>query len=308
MMERNITLDYFKIIISILVITIHVQPLFYPDSPLGWLISNGIARVAVPCFFIINGYFLGNKISNNKAVFNYIVKLIIIYLVWILIYSGGLADKELKMSLILFVFGYTHLWYVVALIIGTLLLFGINKIIKNKNKILLICTLLFFTGATIQTFMDINSVIDLFKTRNGLFVGLPFIFLGNYIRSYEEKLNKISNSIILVLLIVFTIVLLGESYYCLVTQAGKDLFFSLIMVCPLALIYILRISTYKADNGYIGQLASGIYFTHILAMVMVNIIFPQPEMKIYVLPLIIFLSLIISAVVIELNKRIKIFL
>ena len=49
-MERNIRLDYFRIILSLLVITIHAQFLFSENSLIGWLISNGIARIAVPCF------------------------------------------------------------------------------------------------------------------------------------------------------------------------------------------------------------------------------------------------------------------
>lgn len=307
-MERNVTLDYLRFILSILVITIHVQPLFLPDTTIGWLISNGLARIAVPCFFIINGYFLGDKILNWKATSKYITKLLIIYVVWVLVYFYNSTGWDLKMSIIIFSFGYSHLWYIVALIAGTFLLFVANKIIKNKNILLCICVLLFLVGATLQTIMDINSVIDLFKTRNALFVGLPFIFLGNYIRAQKSKIEKIGNKTIFLLLIVSTILLLLESYICFTNNSGKDLYYALIAMCPLLFIFTLKHSKQAVNDGYIGLLASGIYFTHVLAMGIVYNIFPHEEFKIYILPLIIFLSMIISVVVIQLNKRIKIFL
>lgn len=307
-MERNITIDYLRLFLSILVITIHVQPLFHADTEIGWLISNGLARIAVPCFFIINGYFLGDKILSWKSTSKYITKLLIIYAVWVLIYFYNSTGWDLKMSVIIFSFGYSHLWYIVALIVGTLLLFVANKIIRNQNVLFVICILLFLTGATLQSIMDINSVIDLFKTRNALFVGLPFIFLGNYIKTKKNDIEKIGNKTVLSLLALSIAILLLESYICFTNNSGKDLYYSLITVCPLLFIFTLKHSKHSINDGYIGLLASGIYFTHILAMGIVNSIFPHEELKIHILPLIVFLSMIISVVVIQLNKRIKIFL
>lgn len=307
-MERNITLDYFKILLSILVITIHVQPLFYYDTTIGWLISNGIARIAVPCFFIINGYFLGNKISNQKQTLNYIFKLLTLYIVWVFIYLPDSINKSPQMLLISIIGGYIHLWYIMALIIGTIILFVINKQIKNKHILLVVCILLFVTGSYLQTRLGVNSIIDLYKTRNGIFAGLPFIFVGNYIWHMKEKINKINSKLIFILLMCSFIIFISETLICFYHDAGKDLYFSLILLCPLLFISIMKKSVYKINDGYIGLIASGIYFTHILSMNVVNAVFPTAELKIYTLPLVIFLSTVLSAVVIELNKRIKIFL
>lgn len=66
-MERNILLDYVKIILSILVITIHMQPLFDYGEFRGWIITHGIARVAVPIFFITGGYYIAGKLDDVKS-------------------------------------------------------------------------------------------------------------------------------------------------------------------------------------------------------------------------------------------------
>ena len=82
-MQRNITLDYYKIALSILVISIHIQSLFSVDSLLGWFISNGIARIAVPSFFLISGYYLYDKMGDRMVVKKYLLHLLVIYIVWI---------------------------------------------------------------------------------------------------------------------------------------------------------------------------------------------------------------------------------
>jgi len=63
-MKRNPALDYLKIVLSILVIAIHITPLAIYD--IEHYIRNGIARTAVPVFYIINGYFLYNAIIGNN--------------------------------------------------------------------------------------------------------------------------------------------------------------------------------------------------------------------------------------------------
>ncbi len=77
-MERNITLDYFKIFLSVLVITIHFHSKsadYYSDLATSF-ICNGIARIAVPCFFIINGFYL-YRLKDRKSIGNYLSKILV---------------------------------------------------------------------------------------------------------------------------------------------------------------------------------------------------------------------------------------
>jgi surface polysaccharide O-acyltransferase-like enzyme len=219
-MKRNITLDYFKLFLSVLVITIHIAPLFSGRlNTLGWLISNGIARMAVPCFFIINGYFIGKKINNRTFVKKYLLRLIIIYAVWTLIYSA-LIHISIKPEEMIFVLlsGYFHLWYLGALIVAVLMLALFNYMrgsLRQIYTLLIISILLFITGYFLQDYFRSSSwshSIRLVFYRNGLFVGFPFVFLGYFIKEKEARLQRLKNHHLLYVATFSLLVLLVESF------------------------------------------------------------------------------------------------
>jgi surface polysaccharide O-acyltransferase-like enzyme len=128
-MERNITLDYFKLFLSVLVIIIHTPLIFSGNGKelSEWLIHDGITRIAVPCFFIINGYFIGEQILDGKFVKKYATRLLFIYIVWTTIYCVNFYDESIRRLFVFCLTGYLHLWYVVALIAGTVILYFFKK-------------------------------------------------------------------------------------------------------------------------------------------------------------------------------------
>lgn len=79
---RNLTLDLAKFICAILVVTIHL----WSREGLLYYIPNGIARVAVPFFFVASGYFIKGKIQNGGNLFTYVTKYFIIYIFWSLVF------------------------------------------------------------------------------------------------------------------------------------------------------------------------------------------------------------------------------
>ena len=305
-MERNVTLDYFKLLLSFLVITIHVDPLFHPESLGGWLVSNGLARIAVPCFFIINGYYLVRKIDNWKAIKKYLGHLIVVYVVWTLVYlrfylGSPYMDTELYLEFIFL--GYDHLWYVPGLISGVLLLFGAKKLIKNDKALLIIGLVIFIAGYWFEPYR-----YKTFSFRNGLFLGFPFITMGYYICKYD--LEKKINDKFLLAVIVFNIAgLLFDSYIAYLLSIKRDLYLSLPFLCPALLGFIFKHSRHKPVNlylTYLGSMSSAVYFIHYY-MVRISDAFGAGY-GFYKLPFIIGTSLAISVIVIFLNKRIKIFL
>lgn len=309
MIERNITLDYFKILLATLVITIHMQPLFTQGSLLGWLISNGISRIAVPCFFIINGYFIFSKITDKKAIFKYLKRLLIIYIVWALIYLPFTFGGSIPKTLLNLFVGYYHLWYVPALIIGVALLFILKKFIRNNYVLLFIAIALYFIGSIIQYSFVSTSMAELLLYRNALFDAFPYIFIGFFIHSIKDKLSDSNFSMVYVLFAVTLCTLFFESYLAYHNLTERDMFASSILFCPALVMIILRHSKYTQNDGYIGLLSSGIYFSHLLVIMLVKRIFGFGGFNyIYALPLVLLLSGVISAGIIEINKRIKIFL
>ncbi len=132
-MERNLTLDNFKIFLCILVISSHFQPLFNVNGEdvIGWIISNGVSRIAVPCFFIINGYFLSGKIENAGASKKYLWKTLTIYISWTIIYLGYFISRADYLVAGYLFMGYYHLWYLAALT-GVVIIFLFHEKMDKK--------------------------------------------------------------------------------------------------------------------------------------------------------------------------------
>ncbi|MDR1809973.1 MAG: acyltransferase [Prevotella sp.] len=312
-MERNVTLDYFKVFLSILVIIIHLQPLLEGGGNawlLGWLLSNGIARIAVPCFFIINGYYISNQISDGKFVKKYILRCLLLYAVWTLIYGGEYSHFSLNRTLLFLTTGFFHLWYMVALIMGTALFFCLKKLFKNDWILLCMAVLLVVSGYFVQKygFLSINDYSTrLTFYRNFLFVGFPFLFFGYFIRANEKKIMQFKTQFLFFLLVVSSITLIVEA--CL-TEGGYpyDIFLSLPVLCSSLFLLVLKYSSYSVSDGYMSKFASGIYFVHLLVIAFVRYLLGHTSVGIIILPEVLFLSMALSAGIIALNKRMRLFL
>jgi surface polysaccharide O-acyltransferase-like enzyme len=202
--------------------------------------------------------------------------------------------------------GYFHLWYINALIVGVAILYFLKKRVKNNGALLITAILLIVAGYIIQKyffhFMSIAAIRQI-TYRNALFVGFPYVFFGYFIRKTEKKMALIKKPCLFFTLIAGFTLLLLESY---LSDKYFDIYLSLIILCPAIFFVVLKFSKYSDSSGYVGKLASGVFFVHIV--VIFKFIQQPEEGNIYVLPLIFFLSMIASAGIIEINKRIKVFL
>lgn len=299
-MERNIRLDYFRIILSLLVITVHTQFLFSSDSLTGWLISNGIGRVAAPCFFLISGYYLHFRLDDNKAIKRYLLHIFIVYIVWSFIYLPTYYNTIEAHSLITFaIMGYYHLWYLPALLLGILMLLALKKFIKNNNLLLLSGIILYITGYILE-----NCGLPYRVFCNGIFFGFPFIVLGYYIQN--KGYVNVKSLHLYIILFISLITLLLESYQGYKTNIYHNLFLSLYILCPLLIICIQKRAKYNIEKYDISKLAAGIYFVHILVA---GQIIPIAETNnIYRLPFIMIVSVLLAIFIVLIDKRIKILL
>ena len=141
MRKRNQLLDFMKFLLSIFVITIHCQLFkdFQKDLYVGF--TMGLARVAVPFFFVSSGYYYAKKVESNKPVRNYILKLIKL----LLIYEGvefivmGYFVYPMYNNLFLLLFrclsvGITGAyWYITSLLLTYVVVTPLWK--RNKKDI-----------------------------------------------------------------------------------------------------------------------------------------------------------------------------
>ncbi len=196
-------IDILKFIGALLVVAIHTAPFHDINSLLNHGVNNLIARIAVPLFFISNGYFLFKKTSfyefNFAIPFNYCKKVLRLYVIWTLIYLPLIIRWILTQNSfipflqnLIFSGTYDHLWYLGGTVVGILLL---SLLIKCKIKMkttIAISLVLYSFGLILQTYgslfnmilpFNVNNIfspiLDLIITpRNGILFAFPFILLG----------------------------------------------------------------------------------------------------------------------------------
>ncbi|MGG7663502.1 acyltransferase family protein [Dyadobacter sp. BHUBP1] len=311
-MERNANLDIAKLSLSFLVIAVHL-PLYSGASEdsaymIGWLFSNGISRIAVPCFFMINGYFV--NLTDKTKVKKYMTHLLILYAVWMLLYLPAYYQSVVgnpKYLVKLIVFGFHHLWYVISLIFATIFLYLIKRYLPVSQRMLMVLVIgLFIVGYVIQ-----DVVAPRFKQpqhyvvmyRNFLFFGLPFFAFGHIIRNTHFELDARARRNCYIAILIGTVTLLIESYLSLKYKLGVNLYISLLFLCPPIMILLFK-SKWRKSDSLVADIANAVFFTHTGVILFLQDYFGGMP-NVYLFPMAVCLSIIVSYVVYTLNRRLK---
>ena len=82
--KRNNSIDLFRYVCALLVVIIHTEPFYGGElRGLGIFLKEFLARIAVPFFFAVSGYFLFLKIDRDgKAPLRSAWRLTKVYLFW----------------------------------------------------------------------------------------------------------------------------------------------------------------------------------------------------------------------------------
>ena len=179
-------LDLMKFLCSFLICAIHIRlwpnNLFPYSGLISQLIKQCVARVAVPFYFTASGFLLFRKIDPSnpdcEPIKKFCFKLLRILGTW---------------SILLFYGSTAHLWYLGASVIAVLILYFCYKIRLKLLHIAILAIVLYvlaLTGSTYSSLLQpvtslpiIGTIHKLYfhifdTTRNGVFMGFPFVFLG----------------------------------------------------------------------------------------------------------------------------------
>lgn len=302
-MKRSLSLDFFKIFLSFVIVIAHLHPLLGPDDMAGMIWIGGFCRIPVTCFFILNGYFLFSKIDDFTAVRKYLTQIILVYLVWATFYTYFYYDHVSIGTIIRrYIFGHFQLWYMPALITAVPLFYGIRKLIKSDLYILLIILFLYMVGHILDPYMAVREI-----SRNGLFLGLPSVVIDYFLRKYNIK--EWFKTWQLVVVVVLGIITLGTEAYLYLSDGRKfsDMYLSAIFLCPAAIMLTLKkplLISRTTFTNYIGEISTGVYFIHMFFIFKLVRI----DYNIYSLPSIFILSVLATIPIIYINKRAKILL
>jgi peptidoglycan/LPS O-acetylase OafA/YrhL len=267
-MSRNLANDILKLILAVMVVGLHAN-LFVEMSPLAnQLLVNGLFRIAVPTFFVINGYYLSGMMTDTKSFLSWAKRIALAYAFWMLVYAPfyfpfhetSLFSALDKLSRYL-VFGYYHLWYLCGLLYAVALLY----ILRNKSEGMLAITAvaLFLVGVFIQYYIYYARVsLPYFAYRHFLFFAFPMVAGGYLIRNGYG--STISNERVRFLLLLGCLGLLIEiciTYIFRVDSGGFDIYLSFLLICPLLFIVTNRARN-TIGHDHLSKLSSAIYFLH----------------------------------------------
>jgi len=315
-LERNIALDILKITLAFMVVGIHSGFLSEVSSLAKYLTVNGLFRIAVPIYFIINGYFFHSIVVNNN-IYPWIKRVFFLYLFWMFFYSY-LWFTPVSFSLVetiklikTLIFGYYHLWYIAGIFGAAILLLFLRKL--SSSLIFLIIIITFIIGVSIQYvgnyhFSENPRLDKLFNTlwvyRNFLFFGFPFFALGYLFKSTNIH-ERISLKLSLLLSVIGFFTLILESYVNYIQETrdgGFDSFISLLLVCPSIFLVFIKLQI-KGQSKNIALYSSGIYFIHLLFLDIfirhTNLIGTSLTFSVFSI------SIIASYLIIRLHKKLK---
>ena len=310
--EYNLV-NFLKFICAVLVVLIHTVN---RETKLGYLCLI-TARVAVPFFFMITGYFMAEKIykKDYEKVNKYIKKIFYIYVFWSVIYilfvpqryfsQGNIKGQLFELMRQFLFFGtYDHLWYLITCCVAMYIIyFFINKFGLRITMVISLffygCSLLGDSYYGILPVCKLKNFIDTYifyfgEVWNSFIWVLIFILFGIVIKKYN--LNKKITHGKYVFLIVYCLFILEHfilKYLNIERDNNTSIF--LLILAPVIFINILNLED-KVQINYIKSNAE------ILKNLSLNIYLVHPLIKLYIIKFLnIDKSFILFAIVLSLS-------
>lgn len=301
---RTISLDILKVFLAILVVIIHMR--FLNDTSL-WeeqLVVNGICRIAVPLFLMISGYYF-ISVNTKEKLLQWCKRVIIMYLIWSVLYCFvWISNAFWQNTMVNLLFGYAHLWYLVGVMFGALLLFFLRdwKYLPHS----LIAS--FIVGYVVQ-FEVITGKIDygiynIHLYRNFLFFAFPFLGIGYLLSKW--KFHKKYNPSFWYVCLAFVLMLVESfGYFERIGRVTElDLLLSNMLLCPLLFLFILN-KKVLGHSKYIAVFSTAIYLVHPFVLKLFTGV-SRLEVDFVVQKVIVFLLVFaISGAVVMLNNKLK---
>ena len=196
--EENFNgIDLTKFVFSFLICLIHIDPFNLDNHVLKtinfWL-QTYLCRIAVPYYFMVASFLLFRKMKPDQLDFdrisNYCMKILRLLGTW---------------TILLFVGGVGHLWFLSALVVSVILISLLYKASISPKLIATVVFFLYLIGLlgdsyyglfrSVFGFSFIGKLTACYKilfssTRNGFFFGAVFVFLGTIFAFYKLAIRR----------------------------------------------------------------------------------------------------------------------
>lgn len=283
--------DAFKWLAAFLVVAIHTSPLesIWPYG--DFLLTRIAARLAVPFFFMLTGYFTVQVKKTEKKLFLLYLGVTCLYLpVQIYKYMGGETFTAGRILKDIFFDGtFYHLWYLPACMLGLALMTLLLKC--GKENAVAISILLYVIGLLGDSYFGLVRLSPILSkvydgmftcfsyTRNGIFMAPLFLILGRLFREQEKK-GKQNKEKELILFLCSFVLMIQEALLLHDTDWQKhDSMYLFLPLCSYHLFAFLRCVNERAlPSERSGKRADSlwlkgpmyIYFLHPLVIILVR--------------------------------------
>lgn len=278
------SIDILKFVLAIFVLTIH--------SGVDKTVISPIIRIAVPTFFIISSYLFFSKIEKandtkeeRQALWHLVKRNLLLYLFWVVIqfpiflysnhYYVDFFTEGLWYAIrdILFGGGFTGAWYIMALALGTIVIYFFSKKVSAGWLVLITVPLYvmccFFTNyrglfSSDGWMTSFNATYEQI-TQNSFHTSLPgaliWIAMGNWLvknqRFVKNKLLYATLGISIASIVIERCLILKYNLAYL-----DDCYFSLLLLCPTLFLIIKRIDFSFECKFRFREISTLIYVTH----------------------------------------------
>lgn len=288
-------LDWFRIISAILVITIHTSPLLsFAELP-DFILTRIIARVAVPFFLMVSGFFLLPDLRWDESVQarlkKQLGKLGILYLVSACLYVPfmiyndyfGKSFSVLAFLKDVFINGtFYHLWYLPAAILGLALTGWLLRHFDSRF-VLILSAVLYGIGLFGDSYYGMAEQIPwlratyavLFRftdyTRNGLFYVPIFLMLGYGLGKAAGQGKSLSRKQAVLGLIISGAAMIAEGLYLHKWRLQRH--DSMYATLPLVMVFLFAcMMKWNCKGGkQLNRMAMLVYIIHPAMIVVVRL-------------------------------------
>ena len=288
-------IDILKFIMALLVVAAHTHPLYKINDVLNFLTADVMARTVVPFFFAATGFLLEKKaesrdVSTKEVVSGYMRKILSLYCIWTIVYLPIIiCDKILdsEESLVyclltivrdfLFVGSYSHLWYLLAAMVGVAFVYGLKRYAGDRAT-WVILIVLYTAGLLTQSYFGLlKNIVDtggvlwtimkmvkkvMVTCRNGIFFGSVFICMGTWIARNKLSIKRWVAVVGLVVSVLLFIVEVGWLFKIGFVRE-QDMYVMSIPSAFFLTVLAIQIPV-KGDTVWLRKMSMNIYYVHLI--------------------------------------------
>lgn len=296
MKERNASIDIFRIICALMVVSIHTGPLSEFGYNWWYLTAQILPRIGVPFFFCTMGYYyIGSLLKGQCKFWKTMKRLLVTYGLWSIIYYIPDAKQVLNGSVSLSGFlvnclrqfviygSREHFWFFPAVFFSIIAVTLFAKI-EKLSWLAGLSIVAYVLGLLGCSYYGIGNQIPLISVfinssqydliRRIVLMGFPFFMMGYFLQKIDTE--QIENKKCIILEGIFLAVFLIEIIFVNKMHIQANVYITVFLYLLLFNTMLLLLKNSCEQYGKIAvvtrDLSNFMYYSHPLFMIWINML------------------------------------